>query len=95
MVPKSSTEGAISRNAQCSISEYFCTGGNFLGFTEYNFKPYSLRRGGATYDYRVGGRLEATIVRGRWQNAKTARIYITDGLARWAEISLEPTTHQN
>ena len=30
------------------------------------FRPYSLRRGGATYDYRFGGNLDRTVLRGRW-----------------------------
>ena len=49
------------------------------------FQPYSLRRGGATWHFAAGKSLDATIVRGRWQSSKTARIYIEDAVA--AEVA--------
>ena len=46
-----------------------------------HFRPYSLRRGGATHWFRTTGSLDATTDRGRWGCVKTARIYINTGLA--------------
>ena len=57
-----------------------------LGLGDFGYKPYSLRRGGATHHYRTFADVNATAVRGRWANLKTARIYITDGLARLQEL---------
>ena len=46
-----------------------------------SFKPYSLRRGGATFEMQQHGQMERCLIRGRWRNSNVARIYITDGLA--------------
>ena len=46
-----------------------------------DYKPYSLRRGGATEHFQVQGGLARTCVRGRWNDQRTARIYITEALA--------------
>ena len=57
-----------------------------LGLEQWDFKPYSLRRGGATHHFRKHGALSRTVVRGRWGNAKTARIYLNEGVAVTASI---------
>ena len=56
------------------------------------YSPYSLRRGGATFDFRSHGRIEKTLIRGRWASTRSARIYITEGLASIAQ--LETTARQ-
>ena len=43
--------------------------------------PYSLRRGGATSDFRSHGSLDKTADRGRWGNVRTCRIYVNTALA--------------
>ena len=58
-----------------------------MGFTDLGFKPYSIRRGGATYHFRSKGNLSQTMERGRWQSPATARIYIQESvstLQAWA-----------
>ena len=45
------------------------------------WQPYSLRRGGATADFRAYGKLDSTMVRGRWSNQRTCRIYINDAMS--------------
>lgn len=50
------------------------------------FSPYSLRRGGATAFFNKCGSLDMTMLRGRWQDPKTTRIYLDD--ARAALVSL-------
>ena len=56
-----------------------------LRLEELGFRPYSLRRGGATAYYRACRSMENTIERGRRANYEVARIYINDGLAKEAE----------
>ena len=58
-----------------------------LGFSPLEFRPYSLRRGGATFYFRQHGSFDRLLVQGRWQTAKTARIYVNEGLAILAELS--------
>ena len=60
-----------------------------LGLT-HGFRWYSVRRGGATEGYRRSGDLAAIMLRGRWSATKTARIYLTDGLAHLADLCLTP-----
>eukprot|EP00438_Fugacium_kawagutii_P018349 Skav224070 [mRNA] locus=scaffold432:52613:53713:+ [translate_table: standard] len=59
-----------------------------LGFRDWDFRPYSLRRGGATDSFRAHGNLDRLLLAGRWQSARTARIYLNDGLAVLAELKL-------
>ena len=56
------------------------------------FRPYSIRRGGATHFYMTTGSLEQLLLRGRWSDIRTARIYIQDGVAALTHLSLSPTT---
>lgn len=53
-----------------------------------NFKPYSMRRGGATHEMRAHGQMERTLVRGRWKNSNVARLYISDGLSRLPSLRM-------
>ena len=59
-----------------------------LGLEEFGFRPYSLRRGGATFWFSKHGSLDRLLIQGRWQAPKTARIYINSGLATLAEMKL-------
>ena len=51
---------------------------------DWGFMPYSLRRGGATDLWRKTGALSRVTLRGRWQHATTARVYVNDGLATFS-----------
>ena len=62
-----------------------------LQLQSFGFRPYSLRRGGATWWFAKHHSLDKILVQGRWQAPKTARIYINEGLSILAEMSL-PTT---
>ena len=53
-----------------------------------NFRPYSLRRGGATWEMQAHGLMERTLIRGRWKNSNIARIYINDGLSLLPRLTL-------
>lgn len=59
-----------------------------LGFSDWDFRPYSLRRGGATDAFKRHGNLDRLLIAGRWQSAKTAKIYLNDGLSVLAELKL-------
>jgi hypothetical protein len=61
-----------------------------LELHEWGFKPYSLRRGGATHHFQLNGQLSSTVVKGRWGSAKSARVYINDGLATMASFRFDP-----
>lgn len=64
-----------------------------LGLQEYQYRPYSLRRGGATFYFQKHGQLDRLLVQGRWQSSRTARLYINGGLATLAELELKLTPH--
>ena len=64
------------------------------GLPAQGWRPYSLRRGGATAHFLQFGSLDRTAVRGRWQSTKTARIYINEGIATLAEIAATPAQEQ-
>ena len=45
-------------------------------------RPYSLRRGGATWWFRATLSYDAVAERGRWSNVRTCRRYIEDAVAQ-------------
>ena len=47
----------------------------------HQFRPYSLRRGGATHLFQVTHSMEATLTRGRWESSRVAKVYISDALS--------------
>ena len=59
-----------------------------LKLESFAFRPYSLRRGGATHWFRHHGSFDKLLVQGRWAAPKTAKIYINEGLAILAELNL-------
>ena len=59
-----------------------------LSLQAFQFRPYSLRRGGATFWFSRHGSLDKLMIAGRWQAVKTARVYINEGLAVLAELHL-------
>ena len=73
-----------------------------LSIASWEFRPYSLRRGGATFWFGKHGSLDRILLQGRWMAARTARTYLNEGLAVLAEmnipmVSLRPfhTVYQN
>jgi len=52
------------------------------------FKPYSLRRGGATWHLRRHGKISLTMEVGRWSNMRTARTYINTALMELTELTV-------
>lgn len=52
------------------------------------FRPYSLRRGGATLTFQQSKSMEATLLRGRWESSRVARLYINDALSHLPSINM-------
>lgn len=50
------------------------------------YKPYSLRRGGATRDFREHGSLDRAQIRGRWKGVSAARVYILEGVEMFVRL---------
>lgn len=48
---------------------------------QHQFRPYSLRRGGATALFQATGSMEAALLKGRWSSPRVAKIYISDALS--------------
>lgn len=60
-----------------------------LKLTSFNFRPYSMRRGGATFYFGRHGSLDRVMVQGRWQAARTARMYLNESQAALAEMKFD------
>ena len=59
-----------------------------LDIQQWGFRPYSLRRGGATSLFVKGGSLDQVLLLGRWTALKTAKIYLNSGLAMLADLKI-------
>jgi len=60
-----------------------------LDLQGFGFNLYSFRRGGATADFLRHGSAEKTLLRGRWQNLATARLYLQEGVAALVDIRID------
>ena len=63
-----------------------------FGLDALHFRPYSLRRGGATHLFQTTGSMEVALVKGRWSSNKVARVYIADGLSKLPGLLMNPAT---
>lgn len=54
---------------------------------------YSLRRGGASWDFLQHQSLERTLLRGRWASTSSARIYLQDATAMVTHLELTPVQY--
>ena len=57
---------------------YYCAR---FGLQKFGFRPYSLRRGGATSHFQQTRSMESSLLLGRWESIRVARIYISDALS--------------
>ena len=64
-----------------------------LGLEEYQYRLYSIRRGGATFYAQKHVQLDRLLLQGRWQSSRTARLYVNSGLATLAEFELNLQPH--
>ena len=63
-----------------------------LKLERFEFRPYSLRRGGATWWFSKHQSLDRLLIQGRWAAQKTARIYLNEGLAMLARTQIDFNT---
>lgn len=64
-----------------------------LELEQFQYRPYSLRRGGATFHFQHHGQLGRLLIQGRWQSSKTARLNLNESLAILAETELKLKPH--
>ena len=64
----------------------------FLGLSQLHLLPYALRRGGATSAFKQGASLDSLLIRGRWKNISTARIYLDEALMELGQSQIPPQT---
>ena len=57
---------------------------------KHNFRPYSLRRGGATHLFQATHSMETTLTRGRWESSRVAKVYISDALSYLPNLKSTP-----
>ena len=57
-----------------------------VGFGAHDYTPYCLRRGGATWFFQSSQSMDATVARGRWSCARTAKGYIDEGTMQLAQV---------
>ena len=63
-----------------------------LGLQALQLQPYSFRRGGATHRFQNGCPLPELLMQGRWENSRTARIYITEAALFLTSLALSPAS---
>jgi integrase len=64
-----------------------------FGLQRHSFRPYSLRRGGATHCFQTSSQpMETALLRGRWESTKVAKVYIMDALSYLPAIRRTRTT---
>jgi integrase len=62
----------------------------FFHLEHLNLKSHSLRRGGATYEFRNCNSYDTVCERGRWSNLRTCRIYLAESVCLMNNILLSP-----
>ena len=77
-----------------AFRQWFSRGLQATGLTATAYKPYSLRRGGATQVFLDTQSYSSVCQRGRWASERTARAYIQDSLALLTELSTKLTPVQ-
>ena len=65
-----------------------------LHLSQHNFRPYSLRRGGATAHLQRTQNLEVILMMGRWSSLRTAKLYLTEGLAIAAQLAFSDSQRE-
>ncbi|CAE7439662.1 unnamed protein product [Symbiodinium sp. CCMP2592] len=61
---------------------------NEFDLAELKINVYSLRRGGATWDFLAYQSMERTLLRCRWASTSSARVYLQDAVATIAHLKL-------
>ena len=72
-----------------TVRAYFRDFMGQLGISVHGFRLYSLRRGGAAWDFRNTGSIDRSLHRGRWGSYRAASLYLTDAKASAVRLSFE------
>ena len=64
----------------------------YFRVSHLGFRPYSLRRGGATAYFQSTGSMERTLLRGRWSSVQVAKLYLCDGLSQLPSLRIPSDT---
>jgi hypothetical protein len=83
----------LFRGAEHDFRRLISKGCDALLVSEWAYRGYSIRRGGATHYFRVENSMEGLLVRGRWSSTRAARLYLNDGLATLASLRWSPEAH--
>ena len=59
-----------------------------LGLSQLGWRPYSLRRGGATHAFVEGLSMSQVCVRGRWAHESTVRLYIQEAVSLLQQMAI-------
>lgn len=51
------------------------------GLVGFGYRPYSFRRGGASWDFRLHGSIDRAFHKGRWTSLNAAKLYLTEARA--------------
>lgn len=62
----------------------------FFRIAHLQLKPYSLRRGGATFLLQQGVHMDTILLKGRWKSLAVARVYLQDGLSMIPSLRIPP-----
>jgi integrase len=81
----------LNYNEFRSLLRSFC---DTYGLSESGFRLYSLRRGGAAYDFRVYGSYDRALERGRWAHVSSAKVYLHDARAALISLSFPGMVHE-
>lgn len=67
---------------------WFARGLRDTSLDHIGYKPYSLRRGGATHVFTESHSYSTVTQQGRWSSQQTVRVYIADSLALLNDLNL-------
>ena len=89
-----SPEALLVNVSASTFRQLFSRGLEATELAGAQYKPYSLRRGGATQVFLETQSYSAVCQRGRWSSERTTRIYIQDSVALLTELSTRLTPKQ-
>ena len=64
------------------------------GLTQLGLTGHSFRRGGASAHFRRTGNMPETLIKGRWENTRVAKMYLEQGVQLLQELQLQPQHEQ-
>lgn len=80
--------------SQAKFRKSFADSLEAFGLAAFQFKPYSLRRGGATELWNCCRSYSAVAHAGRWTSERTVKVYIQDSLALLTALNYKPNSSQ-